>query len=168
MTLAEALLPEFDQEMKTTRSLLERVPAAKAAWKPHVKSYTLGDLSMHLVNTIEWLTTTLTTREFDAAPPGGPRWEPRSFQSTKALLAEHDANVKAARQAIVETSDAEFALTWSLLQGGRAILTMPRDHCVRLFVMNHHVHHRGQLSVYLRMCDVKLPNIYGPTADTPM
>jgi uncharacterized damage-inducible protein DinB len=166
MSIAQSLLPEFDHEMATTRSLLERVPEGKASWQPHKKSMTMGRLAMHLADLPKWTVLTLTTTELDINPPGGPGFAPTPFESTRALLAEFDANVKAARSAIVGASDAELFVPWSLKDGGHVTLTMPRAAVLRSFVLNHLVHHRGQLSVYLRLNDVPLPMMYGPTADT--
>jgi uncharacterized damage-inducible protein DinB len=167
MTIAQSLLPEFDEEMKTTRTLLERLPEEKAKWKPHAKSFSLGDLAMHLVNTVEWMPMTLTSTEYDFAPPGGGGWKQRFFTTRESLLAEFDDFVKKSRAALVASSDADLQLVWTLKSGGKSIFATPRLTCIRSFVLNHLIHHRGQFSVYLRLCDVPLPWIYGPTADTP-
>jgi uncharacterized damage-inducible protein DinB len=166
MSIAQSLLPEFDHEMTTTRSLLERVPEDKASWQPHKKSMTMGRLAMHLADLPKWTTMTLTTTELDVNPPGGAGFAATPFESRRALLSEFDANVKAARSAIAGASDAEMFVPWSLKDAGQVTLTMPRAAVLRSFVMNHVVHHRGQLSVYLRLNEVPLPMIYGPTADT--
>ena len=166
MSIAQSLLPEFDHEMATTRSLLERVPEDKASWTPHHKSMPLGRLSMHLANLPVWAVMTLNQTELDINPPGGPGYQQPSFTTRKALLDTFDTNVKTARAAIVETPDADFMVPWTLKDGGHVTLTMPRIAVLRSFVMNHQVHHRGQLSVYLRLNEVPLPMMYGPTADT--
>ena len=165
MTLAEAILPEFDQEMATTRRVLERVPAARAAWKPHERSMSLGDLSLHVANVVSWLRITLETRELDLAPPGGAGFQKVVFESPGATLAHFDRVASEGRAALAASSDADLAQPWSLKVGGTVKFTMLRSACVRLFVLNHLIHHRGQLTVYLRLCDVPLPSIYGPTAD---
>lgn len=165
MSIAEAVLPEFDQEMAATRRLLERVPDAHKDWKPHEKSFSLGDLSIHICNLISWTGMTLSETELDVNPPGGPPWTPPKFTTTAAALEMFDENVKAARAALAKTSDQEYLVEWSLKSGGKTVLTLPRVVCIRSFVMNHIIHHRGQLSVYLRLKDVPLPSIYGPTAD---
>src|SRR5882672_7835195 len=149
MTIASDLLPEFDLEMQSTRKLLAIVPAARAAWRPHAKSWTLGDLSMHIANLAEWMAITLTTTELDFNPPGGPQFPVRKFASPEATLAEFDANVQRARAALAKSADADFAVVWSLKNAGQKILAVPRSMCVRGFVMNHMIHHRGQLSLYL-------------------
>ena len=168
MSIVQTLLPEFDREMGNTRRLLEIVPAADAAWKPHPKSSSLGDLALHISNLVSLCTSAMTTTELDFNPPGGPPWKPPAFTSAEATLAGFDANVVKARAAIAALSDADMQVVWTLMSGGRKIIAMPRMACLRGFVMNHLIHHRGQLSVYLRLCDVPLPRSYGPTADMPM
>ena|SRR2546425_1957849 len=159
MTIAESLLPEFDQEMATTRRLLERVPSDKAAWRPHPKSFPLGHLAQLVARMPGWLTSMLRNTEINLATSPG-----YSFETTPSLLAEFDRNVREARAALASAKDADFTVPWSLKHGDHVIMTMPRSAVVRTHI-NHLVHHRGQLSVYLRMNDVPLPSIYGPTAD---
>ena len=168
MAIRDALLPEFDQEMKVTRSVLAALPEAKTAFRPHAKSWTAGELSLHVANVPWWLVSTLESSELDLAPPGGPAWTPPVFESQAATLAYFDKNVAAARSKLASASDADLQVPWTLKAGDRSFFTLPRVACVRSFVMNHLIHHRGQLSVYLRLCDVAVPSIYGPTADTPM
>ena len=159
MTIAGALLPEFDHEMATTRKVLERVPSAKGAWKPHQKSFSLGHLAQLVARMPGWITLTLLQPELDLANYPG-----YSLETTLTLLSEFDRNVREARAALVGARDADFALPWTLRNGERVFMTMPRGVVVRTHV-NHLVHHRGQLSVYLRLLDVPVPSIYGPTAD---
>jgi uncharacterized damage-inducible protein DinB len=166
MPIAESILPEFDHETATTRMLLERVPADKAEWKPHVKSMSLGQLAMHIANLPQWASFTLERTEFDTNPPDGTRITTPMFQSAAHLLQSYDAGVSAARALLVRMTDAEFMVAWTLKSGGKRMFNMPRVAVFRSFVLNHAVHHRGQLSVYLRLLDVPVPNIYGPTADT--
>ena len=165
MSLAASLLPEFDQEIAATRRVLERVPADKAGWKPHPRSWSTGELSLHVANLLSWLRITMESTELDLAPPGGPGFQPMKFESPAATLAHFERHAAEGRAALAAASDADFAVPWSLKVGGTAKFTMPRSACVRLFVLNHLIHHRGQLTVYLRQCDVPLPSIYGPTAD---
>jgi uncharacterized damage-inducible protein DinB len=166
MAIAESILPEFDRETATTRTLLERVPADKAAWQPHVKSMSLARLAMHIANLPQWTSIVLERKEFDTNPPDGTRGTSQAFESTARLLEVYDANVSAARALLVRTTDPEFMVQWTWKNGGKGMFSMPRVAALRLFVLNHAIHHRGQLSVYLRLLDVAIPNIYGPTADT--
>jgi uncharacterized damage-inducible protein DinB len=166
MSIAQSILPEFDHETANTRKVLERVPEAYVAWKPHAKSYSLGDLALHLANLPVWAGITLKQSEFDVDPPGGGPGRPtRVWESGTALLKTFDENVAAARGAIAETSDEEMMRPWTLKKAGKAQFTQPKIVVLRSFVMNHSIHHRGQLTVYLRLKDVPLPFIYGPTAD---
>jgi uncharacterized damage-inducible protein DinB len=159
MSIAESLLPEFDQEMATTRKLLERVPGDDGGWKPHPKSFALGHLAQLVSRMPGWLTNTLRHTELDLATSAG-----YSFETTETLLREFDKNVREAREALTSSGDADFAVPWSLKLGDRVLFTAPRGTVVRTHI-NHLIHHRGQLSVYLRLKDVPLPSIYGPTAD---
>lgn len=164
MPIADALLPEYDHELATTRRLLERVPEAEFAWKPHVKSMPLGDLARHIANLPWWLTMTVNQPFYDlSAGDTEARLGPPA--SGEALLKEFDEKVKQARTALANATDADMMGPWSLKSGGHEIFTMPRIAAIRSFVMNHLIHHRGQLSVYLRLKDVPLPPMYGPTAD---
>ncbi|HLL45178.1 MAG TPA: DinB family protein [Longimicrobiaceae bacterium] len=166
MTIAQSLLPEFDHEMATTRSLLERVPEDRAGFKPHEKSTALGALAAHIATLVSLAPRIVSLTEVDMNPPGGPGFKPPQLTTTAALLASFDANVAQAREAIAGASDEELMVTWTLRNGGHTIFAMPRAAVLRTMVMNHVIHHRGQLSVYLRLNDVPLPSIYGPTADT--
>jgi uncharacterized damage-inducible protein DinB len=168
MSIAQALLPEFDQEMAVTRNLLACVPAERAEWRPHPRSTALGALASHIASLSGFGVPTLAGSELDMNPPGGPGFVPPTFTTTEALLETFDANVAATRAAIAGASDEELKVSWSLKTGGHSIFTMPRAAVLRGMLMNHIIHHRGQLSVYLRLNDVPLPSIYGPTADTPM
>jgi uncharacterized damage-inducible protein DinB len=161
MAIADALLPEFDHEMTTTRKLLERVPEDKFDWKPHAKSFSLGALAMHVATLPVWGAETLNKSEIDVGnsqPPSAP-------PSKTELLATFDTNVAATRAALTGKTDAELMGVWSLKRGGHTLFSMPKAVVWRSFVLNHLVHHRGQLSVYLRLLDVPVPSIYGPSAD---
>ncbi len=157
--IANAFLSELDVEMPTTRRLLERVPGDKAAWKPHVKSFPLGHLAQLVTRMPAWLAHTMRETSLDLAPNQG-----YSLEKTETLLAEFDRNVKDARGALAAARDGDFLVPWSLMSGERTLFTLPRIAVMRQTI-NHLVHHRGQLSVYLRLLDVPLPSIYGPTAD---
>jgi len=167
MTLSEMLLPEFEQEMKYTRSVIERVPEAKFDWRPHDKSYTMHDLMVHVSNLPTWGEITLNRDSFDMAPVDGGPVRAAPVNSVEEALARFDENVQRTRAALEEASDATFKKPWTLLASGHEIFTLPRLPVFRSFFMNHLIHHRAQLGVYLRLCDVPLPQIYGPTADEP-
>jgi uncharacterized damage-inducible protein DinB len=163
MTIAELLQPEFDQEMTATRRVLERVPEDKFAWKPHAKSSSMGDLASHVVNMLSWTVDTMDKTEFDL--DSVTLEEMNKAAKTRAeLLAWFDANVSKARAALAK-SDADYQVPWTLRKGSQVFFTMPRYTCVRSFCMNHIVHHRAQLTVYLRENDVPVPGLYGPSAD---
>jgi len=155
----DALLSEFDQEMVTTRRMLERVPTDKGAWKPHPKSFSMGHLAQLVARMPGWLTSIMKETRLDLSQ--APQY---SLESTDTLLQVFDKNVREARAALEAARDEDFAVPWSLGSGDRVFMTMPRGVVVRQTI-NHLVHHRGQLSVYLRLVDVPVPSIYGPTAD---
>jgi uncharacterized damage-inducible protein DinB len=166
MTIAELLLPEFDQEMATTRRVLERVPDAMLAWTPHEKSWSMRDLASHVVNLIKWTDVTMNQTEMDLATVS-PEEMNRPAASRAQLLEWFDATAVAARQALVK-SDADYAVAWTLKHGAQVFFTMPRYSCIRSFVLNHLVHHRAQLGVYLRLTNIPVPAMYGPSADERM
>jgi uncharacterized damage-inducible protein DinB len=159
MSISQSLLPEFDQEMTTTRRLLERVPSDKAQWKPHPKSFSLGHLAQLVSWMPGWITNALRETELDLGKAGG-----YSTETTETLLAGFDKNVREAREAIADANDQDYAVAWSLKHTGNVLFTAPRAVIVRQHI-SHLVHHRGQLTVYLRLLDVAIPSIYGPTAD---
>jgi uncharacterized damage-inducible protein DinB len=163
MALKDALLPEFDHEMGTTRRVLERVPEAEFAWKPHDKSFNLGQLAGHVANIPHWVDAIVQNTVFDVATAEDTR--PRIPESTGWLLSQFDKNVGSARAGIAGMSDPEFLAPWTFKNNDQVIFTMPRAAALRSFIMNHLIHHRGQLTVYLRLKNVPLPPVYGPTAD---
>lgn len=165
MTMGRSLLGEFEQEMQNTRKVLERCPDEKWNWKPHEKSGTLGWLAGHVANMVSWLPYTIQTEELDYAPVGGPSYAPPKISNRKEALAEFDKNVADARTALQSVSDAEMMKTWRLLAGGHEIFAMPRIAAIRGMVLNHHIHHRAQLTVYFRLLNVAVPGLYGPSAD---
>lgn len=159
MSISESFLSELDQEMPTTRRLLERVPGDKGTWKPHVKSFPLGHLAQLVARMPGWLTHTMRAPVLDLSGAVG-----YSYETTETLLAEFDRNVTEARATLAAAKDEDYAVPWSLKAGDRVLFTLPRLVVMRQNI-NHLVHHRGQLTVYLRLVDVPLPSIYGPTAD---
>ena len=165
MTISQILLPEFDHEMANTRRALERVPTDRLEWSPHPKSMTLGRLAGHLARFGDWTAKTCELDELDMSPPGGPPYRERQYTSTAEILEAFDANVAAGRAALAAASDEVLRGKWSLLSGGNAMFTMSRAAVLRSFVLSHCIHHRGQLTVYLRLLDVPVPALYGPSAD---
>lgn len=164
MPLKESLLAELGQEMATTRRVLERVPEKRATWQPHPKSKTLGELAVHLARIPGWIASVADATSFDVAPPGGRAPDP-AFDSTARLLQTFDENVAAVRSALVRTSEADFGTPWTMQRGGRDLMRLTRADVFRVLLLNHMIHHRGQLTVYLRLNDVPLPVVYGRTAD---
>jgi uncharacterized damage-inducible protein DinB len=165
MPIADALLPEFDQEMSNTRKVLDRCPEDKFGWKPHPKSFPMGSLATHLANMVGWMTEVIAKDSLDIAPPGAPPYKEDPAASRKELLEKFDRNVAASRAALAGAADDRLMQPWSLLAGGHPIFTLPRIAVIRGMVMNHSIHHRAQLGVYLRLNDVPVPAIYGPSAD---
>jgi uncharacterized damage-inducible protein DinB len=165
MPISQMILPEFEHEMANTRKTLERVPDDKFAWKPHEKSMSLGGLSTHLGNIPSWTGNTFAADELDIAPPGQPPYRLEEAKSTAELLEAFDKNVASAREALEAATDEDWQGKWSLLSGGKVILTLPRVAVMRGFILSHSIHHRAQLGVYLRLLDVPVPSIYGPSAD---
>jgi uncharacterized damage-inducible protein DinB len=161
MAIKDALLAEYDHEMGTTRRLLERVPEDRLSWKPHHKSMSLGGLATHLANLPNWGGTILNEAFFDvaAAPPNTAEQTSRA-----AILTTFDTATKQTR-GWMDKSDVEYLGMWALRRGGQEMFSLPRVAAFKSFVINHIIHHRGQMSVYLRLNDVPVPAIYGPTAD---
>jgi uncharacterized damage-inducible protein DinB len=162
MTFITSLLAEFDHEMQTTRSLLERVPFEKSSWRPHNKSMSLGDLASHIANLAGYGAMIVEVDQIDITTHG-----PQSAHQTREeMLQTFDANVVKSRTALGSLGDDKLQTSWTLRAGDQVIFDLPRPAVIRSMLMNHMIHHRGQLSVYLRENDVPLPSIYGPTADT--
>jgi uncharacterized damage-inducible protein DinB len=161
MAIADRLLPEFEQEMTVTRRVIERVPDDTPDWKPHPKSFSLAHLAQLVSWMPGWIAQTLTETSLDLTKGGG-----YSVEKTETLLAMFDENVRAARAAIKKSKDEDYDVKWSLRMGDKVLFTQPRGDVVRQHI-SHLSHHRGQLTVYLRMLDVPVPSIYGPTADEP-
>jgi uncharacterized damage-inducible protein DinB len=165
MSIAQSLLPEFDQETENTRKVLSRVPDGKFDYKPHPKSGTLGWLSGHVAGVLGWGKEVLTLTELDLSPDGKPFVPPPVPANNKELMEHFEKCAAAARAGLAAASDADMMVEWKLLMNKQQIFAMPRIACYRGMVMNHMIHHRGQLEVYLRLLDVPLPAIYGPSAD---
>ena len=165
MPITDFLVPEFDQETANTRKVLERCPEDRFGWKPHQKSWDMASLATHIANIPSWVVETISKDSLDISPPGAPPYKEEPARSRKELLEKFEKNVAAARSALTGTSDDHLLKNWTLLSGGHTILTMPRVTVLRSFVMNHGIHHRAQLGVYLRLNDVPVPAIYGPSAD---
>lgn len=164
MTISEIMLPEFDQEMANTRAILECVPEDKFAWKPHAKSMTMGRLASHVAELANWAVFTIKQDSLELTPD----MKPFNAATKKELMDGLAAHSAAAREAIAGASDAHLGHTWSLIYGGKPVLSMPRAAVLRNMVFSHLIHHRGQLSVYLRLNDIAIPGMYGPSADTKM
>jgi len=165
MTLAESLLPEYDQEMANVRKSLERIPGDKLDWTPHDKSWPFAGLATHMANMPGWTVMTIEQESFDMAPDGGEPVKEEPITSVWHALEMFDRNTAAARAAIAGASDECLLAPWSLLSGGQPLFTMPRIAVVRMMIMNHMIHHRAQLGMYLRLNDIPVPSIYGPSAD---
>ena len=164
MPMNQALLPEFDNEMAKTRECLSRVPDTKWDWKPHSKSGSMGWLANHIAQMAGWTGDMLTTESLDIAP-GGKQMEFPSAKNRQELLAMFDKGTASARTALAKATDEQFAQKWTLLQNGQEFFSMPRIAVFRGMIMNHIIHHRGQLGVYFRLNDIPVPALYGPSAD---
>ena len=167
MQIADMVLPEFDHETAVARLLMERAPEPRLSWAPHPKSRTLGALCLHLAELPLWGVTVMRQTAYDLNPPDAAPRPQAGSESPLAAIQRFDDHVRQARGAISGASDADFLARWTLQQAGRTLFTMPRVSALRSLVLGHLIHHRGQLSVYLRLCEVPLPAIYGPTADNP-
>ena len=165
LRIADLLLPEFDNEVRVTRRVLERVPDDRAQWKPHPKAFPMGHLAQLVARLPGWIAMAMDRTELDMAPKSGPAFPGYSFEKTETLLAEFDRNVELGRRALAEATDDDFHVAWSLKRAGMTITTMSRYECVRSMGLNHLVHHRAQLAFYLRLSDLPVPMMYGPTAD---
>ena len=165
MAIAESILPEFAMEMAGTRRVLERVPDDKLDWKAHSKSNTIGWVASHLAEIVGWVEGTLTQDSWDINPEGGEPYRTSELNSRRQVLDLFDANVVAASKRIAATVDEDFGKSWSLLSGGQSLITMPKLGVIRTWVLNHSIHHRAHLCVYLRLNDIAVPALYGPSGD---
>jgi len=162
MAMKDALLAEYDHEMALARKVIDRVNGEKLGWTPHEKSMTLGRLATHLAEIPHWGQTILNDPEFDMVEGS---YTPRVATTVAEILAIFDAETAKTRDILASKSDAELLSTWAFKQNGKEMFSMPRIAAFRGWVMNHAIHHRGQLSVYLRQTGSKVPSIYGPSAD---
>ncbi|MEZ5294072.1 MAG: DinB family protein [Vicinamibacterales bacterium] len=162
MSIAASLLPEFDHEFATLRKTLERVPEGKGDYAPHAKSMPMGRLAGHLAELPGWVNATLEADELDFAKMD---YKPFVPANTAELVAALDKAVAKARPVLAATADGDMMKPWTLRQGDQVFFTMPKVAVLRSFVMNHMIHHRAQLGVYLRLNDVPVPSTYGPSAD---
>lgn len=165
MSIAQTLLPEFDHEMAGCRTTLERVPDGRFDFQPHPKSMTLQQLANHVASIPGWGASTMTTTELDFSLPETRAKMPAPVTTRKALLESFDQGAAAARASLAAAADADFAVTWSGKSDGKVLFAMPRIAVYRSFILNHLIHHRAQLSLYLRLLDVPVPALYGPSAD---
>jgi len=165
MKIAEMLLPEFDQEMKSTRKLLACVPDDKLNFKPHDKSMPLGRLAGHVAELPSWAVNAIKLDSLDVTPKPGEGFKAYAAPSREDLLKTFDKNAAEAHEAIASATDEHLGKIWKLIFQGKEVIVMPRAVVLRSVVMNHLIHHRAQLGVYLRLNDVAIPGMYGPSAD---
>lgn len=165
MPIAESLAAELEHEAKITRSLLARVPDDKASWKPHAKSSSMGELAIHLANIGGYGVPVATAPELDFQAATSAKLPQARWTSRDEALQVFDHNVEAAMRAVSALPDPRLREPWTLRAGDHVVFTLPRIAAWRTFVMSHQIHHRGQLSVYLRLNDIPVPPIYGPSAD---
>lgn len=160
-------LAAFDQIVTGSRAILEAVPEDRMDWRPHEKSWTLGELATHLANIPNWTIPTLAVAEFDVSPAEGGPPPMAAFTSTDELLQAFDTSSAAAREAIESASEEDIAGPWTMLVAGEPRFTMPKSVVLRTFIFDHMIHHRAQVGIYLRLLDVPVPQTFGPTADFP-
>jgi uncharacterized damage-inducible protein DinB len=165
MNYAEMILPEFDREMANTRKVLERVPEDRLDWQAHAKSHTIGWNANHLAEILGWVEGILTAPSWDIAPIGGELYQSSKLTSRQEILDVFDRNVAVARKAIAAVKDDQLTQPWSLLKAGTPLITMPRGMMIRRFVLNHLIHHRAILYVYLRLNDIPVPGMYDPSGE---
>ena len=167
MAIRDALLPEFDHEMANTRKCLERIPDDRLAWRPHAKSWTFLSIGTHLAKLPLWGATIAGTEAVDMPAGAGPGWA-AECHSRADILAMFDANAAAARAGIAGLDDAAMMTPWTFHYNGRVVMQMPRVAALRTLLFSHMIHHRGQFTMYLRLNDVPMPGLYGPSADEGM
>jgi len=164
ITMARSIANELRMESQKTRKLFERIPVADLDWKPHAKSMTIRQLASHIAESFTWIEPMLDDDVFEMDPATYTPWIAGSVEE---LLSALERNVDDAAERLEPVSDARMLGNWTMRVGGKTVITSPRASVVKVFALGHHIHHRGQLDVYLRLRDVPLPHIYGPTADEP-
>jgi len=167
MAMRDALLPEFDHEMANTRKCLERIPDDRLEWRPHPKSWTMKSIGTHLAKVPLWGSKIPATESVDMPAAGGAEWA-ATCENRADILAMFDRNVAAARAAIASLDDAALMAQWTFTWNGHPVMQVPRVAALRTFVFSHIIHHRGQFTMYLRLCDLPMPGLYGPSADEAM
>jgi uncharacterized damage-inducible protein DinB len=165
LALNESFLLEFDHEMANTRKMLERIPEDIFGWKPHPKSFSMIELASHLVNIPSWTPLTFASDSMDVMPGGKPLPQRPPADSRAELVARFDKNTAEARAALSKASDEQLLGPWTLISNGKVMYTLPRTAMLRGFIFSHNIHHRAQLGMYLRLNEVSLPAMYGPSAD---
>lgn len=165
MTIGQSLIPEFDAEMASTRRVLERLPDDKWDWRIHEKSNPIGWVANHLADLPGWVEMTVCHDSLDVEPEPGQRYQSPTEPNRDAVLTLFDANVAEARQLLETVDDETLHAPWRLLRLGEELMSMPRIACLRTWVLNHIIHHRAHLCVYLRVNDIPVPGLYGPSAD---
>jgi len=160
MRLVDSILMEIDQEAQTTKRVLDRIPEDKLAWKPHPKAFSLGQLALHIASVPGSVAAAAVPDSMEA-----PNFSQPEAKSRKEVLDTFSKSLESAKDALKKMDDARLMSVWSLTKNGKVLMSVPRIGFIRSILMNHNYHHRGQLSVYLRMLDVPVPSIYGPSAD---
>jgi uncharacterized damage-inducible protein DinB len=165
MPINQSFLQELESESKSTRRSLQRCPEEHFDWKPHEKSYSLGRLASHIAELTNMITLALTSSELDFVKRG---YKPSIATTNQELMKIFEDNLSRAKEELQKADDDAFAQDWQLRGGERIYFTLKKAEAVRTMALNHIIHHRGQLSVYLRLLNVPVPGMYGPTADEPM
>lgn len=165
MTLIDLILAEFDFEMSNTRVTLELIPQNKLGWKPHDKSFSFGELGLHLGNILDWTGKTVSGNSYNIESSDQENKDSFTGNSHKEIIDNFDKKSASARNALLKLTDEELTVGWTLLSGQKILFTLPKYFVIRQFIINHSIHHRAQLTVYLRLNNIPLPNLYGQTAD---
>jgi len=165
MPIIQSVIPQFEHEMRVTRTVLDRIPDDKFDWKPHTKSMTICGLVSHIAQIPSWTVPIISEASLDLAPVGGEPFKTPELKSRAEVLRIFDQSVSSAMEIMPSATDQALMEPWALLAGGKEIFKMPKIAVLRSFVISHIIHHRAQLGVYLRLNDISHPSIYGPSAD---